>query len=163
MTWLDIGVLMVVAVSVVWGAWRGFIREAVGIGGWILAFVMSNILAQPVSDAFAGIVANAELRFAVAFAAVLLATLLVCLIAASLISRKVKDAGLAPLDFTLGGVFGIFRGVVIVLAVGFLAGLTTFPSHPVWHESASGDFMARAVLALRPLLPADLSRRLRYD
>jgi membrane protein required for colicin V production len=53
--------------------------------------------------------------------------------------------------------------VLIVLAAGVVAGLTSAPRQPYWRDSASGPLLAQAALALKPLLPQTLAERMRYD
>jgi membrane protein required for colicin V production len=73
-----------------------------------------------------------------------------------------KVAGLGPLDRTLGGVFGLARALVILLAFALVAGLTALPRQPVWRDSVSGETLAKGAIALRPWLPKSFADRLRY-
>ena len=49
MTWLDLGVLAVLLLSIAWGVWRGLIRELFSVLGWIIAFLAANLLAGPLA------------------------------------------------------------------------------------------------------------------
>mgnify|MGYP006203398815 CR=1 FL=1 len=98
----------------------------------------------------------------VAFVAVFLVTLTVTTLIGVMLSRLARRAGLGGLDRTLGGVFGLARGWVIVLALALLAGLTRLPSDPAWKESFTGPSLARAATYLKAWLPAALAERLRY-
>jgi membrane protein required for colicin V production len=51
MSYLDIAILAVLALSVLWGIWRGFVREILSLAGWVLAFLAANAVAAPVGDA----------------------------------------------------------------------------------------------------------------
>ena len=163
MTWLDAVVLAATAVSIFFGAWRGLVREVVAVAGWIVAFVAANVFAESLSGVLPAAVNGAELRFMIAFGLIFLATLAVTTLAAMLLARQIKAAGLGALDRALGSFFGLVRGVVMVLAFGLLAGLTAVPRLSAWRDSVSGEAIARTVLALRPWLPRDLGDRLRYD
>ncbi len=163
MTWLDYAVLGVIAVSVVWGAWRGIVREVLALAGWVIAFLAANLLAGPLGEALPDAIPTPELRVLAAFLAVFIGTLMVTSLVALLLSRLVKAVGLGGIDALLGGVFGVARAALIVLAAALLAGLTSAPRQPFWRDSASGEPMARAALALRPWLPATFADRLRYD
>ena len=74
-----------------------------------------------------------------------------------------KAAGLGGVDRSLGALFGAARGVLIVLVVALLAGLTSAPRQPFWRDSASGPFLVQAAKTLKPLLPQTFAERLRYD
>ena len=54
------------------------------------------------------------------------------------------------------------RGLIIVLVVVVLAGLTPLPGEPFWHEALLSRPFEAAAQALRPYLPEGLARRLRY-
>ena len=79
-----------------------------------------------------------------------------------LLSRILKAAGLAGLDRTLGGVFGLARGLLIMLAFALLAGLTSLPRQPVWTQAVSRNLLEHSALVLKPWLPPAFAERLRY-
>jgi len=163
MSWLDYAILAVLAVSVVWGIWRGFVREVISLAGWVLAFLAANAVAGPLGDALPTSISSPEVRVLVAFLVVFIFTLSIATVAGMLFSRLLKAAGLGGLDRTLGGLFGLARGVVILLALAIAAGLTAAPRHPLWKESVGAGMLMRTVLQLKPWLPPRLADRLRYD
>jgi membrane protein required for colicin V production len=162
MTWLDYALLGVAVVSVAWGVWRGFAREAVSLAGWVIAFVVANLFAGQVGEMLPDSLGRAELRVLASFVAIFLVALAVTTLAGLLLSRLLKAAGLSGLDRTLGGIFGLARALVLAVAFALVAGLTTFPGHPIWKESVSGPHLAQAALAVRGWLPPAFASRLRY-
>jgi membrane protein required for colicin V production len=162
MTWLDYALLGVIVVSVAWGAWRGFAREAVSLAGWVVAFVVANLFAGQVGEMLPDSLGRAELRVLASFVAIFLVALAVTTLAGLLLSKLLKAAGLSGLDRTLGGIFGLARALVLAVAFALVAGLTTFPGHPIWKESVSGPHLAQAALAVRGWLPPAFASRLRY-
>lgn len=163
MTWLDYAVLGVFAVSVVWGGWRGVVREVISLAGWVIAFLAANLFAGPLGETLPESIPSPELRLLAAFVALFVGTLMVTSLAGLLLSKLVKAVGLGGLDSLLGGAFGVARAALIVLAAALLAGLSSAPRQPFWRDSVCGEPMARAALALRPWLPATFAGRLRYD
>jgi len=163
MTWLDYAVLTILAASILWGVWRGLVHEVVSVAAWVLAFLAANLLAGPLGEALPkSMVTTPEVRVLVSFVVVFIATLVVCTVVGHLLSKMMKVAGLGPLDRTLGGVFGLVRALVILLAFALLAGLTALPRQPAWRNAVSGDSLAQGALALRPWLPQSFAGRLRY-
>jgi membrane protein required for colicin V production len=160
---LDIAIVALLVLSVAWGIWRGFIREVLSLAGWVLAFLAANAVAAPLGDALPDSLASAEVRVLIAFVVVFFFTLSATTLAAMLISKLLKSAGLGGVDRTLGGVFGLARGVVILLAITIAAGLTSLPRDSLWKQSLGAGMLARAVLQLKHWLPPRLERRLRYD
>ena len=163
MSWLDYAVLGVIGGSIVWGLWRGLVREVISIVGWVIAFLAANLLAGPLGERLPHSVPTPQLRMLVAFLVVFIATLAVTTLLGLLLSKLVKAVGLGGLDRGLGAVFGTARGLLLVLAAALLAGLTSVPRQPYWRHSLSGLPLEHAVLALKPWLPKAFSERLRYD
>lgn len=163
MTWLDYAVLGVLGVSVAWGVWHGLVREVVSLGAWIMAFLAANLLAGPLSEFIPTSVVRPEFRILLAFIAIFIVVLAVTSLAGMLLSKLLKKVGLGALDRALGGVFGVARAAVVLLAFALVAGLTALPRDPAWRQSFSGPVLARGAVAIRPWLPPALAERLRYD
>ena len=163
MTWLDYGVVGVVAVSLIWGAWRGLVREIISILGWIIAFLAANLFAGPLGESMPVSIPSPELRVLVAFLAVFVGALAVATLLGLVLSKIVHAIGLGGLDHTLGSLFGLARGALIVTAFALLAGLTALPRQPMWQDSVAGAPLAQAAQALKPWLPQTFAARLRYD
>jgi membrane protein required for colicin V production len=162
LTWLDYAVLGVVVLSVAWGLWRGLVREVISLAGWVLAFLAANLFAPPLAEALPQSIPQPELRVIVAFVAIFVVTLTLATLAAVLLSKALKAAGLGGLDRTLGAMFGLARALMIALAFALVAGLTSLPRQPVWKASWSGPVLGRTVNELKPWLPPALAGRLRY-
>lgn len=162
MTWLDYAVLGVMAVSIVWGVWRGLVHEVLSLAGWVIAFLAANLFAGPLGEVLPASIPSPELRVLIAFVAVFLLTLTVTTLAALLFSKLIKAAGLGSLDRTLGGLFGVARALLIIMGFTLLAGLTSVPFRPIWKESFCGPTLGRTAVALKPWLPPAFADRLRY-
>ncbi|HYG55543.1 MAG TPA: CvpA family protein [Burkholderiales bacterium] len=162
MTWVDYAVIAVMAVSVLWGALRGLIREIMSLGAWVIAFLAANLFAGPFAAYMPQAIQRPELRVLVAFVSIFLLALVVTTLFGLILSKIAKSIGLGGVDRGLGALFGVARGLLIVLALALAAGLTRFPEDGAWKSSLSGPWMARAALALKPWLPPALADRLRY-
>jgi membrane protein required for colicin V production len=113
-------VVVVCLASALLSLWRGFVREAISLGGWVLAFIAANLGAITVANAIGDLIANATGRYIVAWSLVFLVVLALSSIAAKVISKLIAASGLGVLDRMLGSVFGLLRGVLIVLALVFV-------------------------------------------
>jgi len=163
MTWLDYAVIGVFAASLVVGAWRGLVREVISILGWVIAFLAANLLAGPIGPLMPQIIPSPELRVAAAYVAVFMGSLLATALLGLLLSKIVKATGLGGVDRVFGAIFGVARGLLIVVAAALLAGLTSAPRQAFWRESASAPLLTQAAQALKPLLPQTFVERLRYS
>ncbi|HEX2565929.1 MAG TPA: CvpA family protein [Burkholderiales bacterium] len=163
MTWLDYAVLGVVGLSILWGVWRGLVRELISLAGWVIAFLAANLFAGPLAERLPQGAGTAELRLLGAFIGIFIASLVVSTLLALLLSKLAKAAGLGGLDRALGGFFGLARGVLVVIAFALVAGLTSLPQKAAWRQSASGTILARSAAGLKQALPPAFAERLRYD
>src|SRR6266480_1553526 len=162
MTWLDYAVLVVLAISIGWGVYRGLVHEVMSLAGWVIAFLAANLFSAPLSEPLLGSIAVCALRVVVAFVALFIGALVVATLTTFLLNKIVQATGLGNLDRLLGALFGLARGLVIALAFALLAGLTMLPRQGVWTDSASGSQLEQAVMALKPWLPPAFTERLRY-
>lgn len=163
MTWLDYAVFGVLGISVAWGLWRGIVREIVSLAGYVIAFLAANLFSGPLAEHVPTSVVRPELRVLIAFVFLFFVALVLCSLAAVLLSRLVKAVGLGALDRGLGALFGVARAAVILLAFALVAGLTSLPREPVWRASVAGPLLGSGALVLKPWLPPALAERLRYD
>jgi len=161
-TWLDYAVIGVFGISIAWGLWRGLVREIVSLLGWLVAFLSANLFAGPLSAHLPDSIPTAELRAVAAFVAIFISALVVTTLLGVVLSHLVKAVGLGGLDRTLGALFGMARGILAIVAVALLAGLTSAPAQPWWQASLSGAVLVEAALAFKPWLPPTFAGRLRY-
>ena len=163
MTLLDYAVALIVGVSVVISIIRGMVREIIALSGWIVAFVVANLYSGTVAAWLTPGIANESPRMLVAFLILFLAVLLAMGVLAVAVSRLVKSAGLSVEDRVLGAVFGLARGVLIVVVFVLMAGLTSLPRQPVWKDAMFSAPLETVAIFVKAWLPNDLSQRIRYD
>ena len=149
--WVLLGVLLA---SMVVGFWRGLVYEVLSLAGWVAAFVVAQWLAPEVVGWLPFVKgAPASVQYAVAFAVVFVGTVFAAGMVSWLIKKLVETVGLRPVDRTLGGVFGLARGVVLLLALTVVLQLTGV-SRDAWWSTAQGPVWLDLVLTgLKPLLP----------
>lgn len=157
--WVVIGI---VGVSAVIGAWRGLVGEALAILAWIIALLAAWLFGASVGAALFAGVSDAGLRMAAGFATVILLVLVAMAILKLLLRKVLKALGLSLTDRLLGVLFGIARGVAIVLLLVLVGGLTSAPRTSWWKEATLSPPLEIVVLAGRPMLPPDLARKIRY-
>jgi len=162
MTWVDYLVIGVLVLSIAWGAWRGLVHEVLSLAGWILAFLAANLLAAPLAESFPANM-RPELRVVAAFLVVFIATLVLATLLSALVTKFIRVSVLHSLDRWLGALFGLLRGLVIIVAFAVVAGLSPLPRMPAWTHSATGYSLAQTAIQLRPWLPPALANRLKYN
>jgi len=155
--WIFLAVLLT---SFVVGAWRGLVYEVLSVLSWIAAFVLAQWLAPDAAQWLPMTGAAQPMRYAAGFVLVFVAAIFAGSLVAFLIKKLVSAVGLRPADRLLGAAFGVLRGVVLLLAVTVVVGMT--PLHTAaWWEEASGPRVATVVLAgLKPVLPQEFGKYL---
>ncbi|MBP0491428.1 CvpA family protein [Pararoseomonas indoligenes] len=139
MTWVDAVFLAVVAISGVIGYMRGLIREVLGVGAWIGAILFSFYMLEGTRHAFNGVfpekwtAAAPWLVDVAALAAVFIVTLIILKILIALIAGLVRNSIIGGVDKALGIVFGIGRGVIVIL-VAYIAAGAFVPDTSIWPE-----------------------------
>lgn len=162
MTLFDYAVILAIAISVLFGAWRGVVGEVLALAAWVVAFFVARAEASQVAQWLIGQIAEPGIRLAAAYVTIFIAVLLLFSIARKVISMLLSAVGLGLLDRLLGAFFGIFRGVLVVLFAVMVAGMTPLPRSAWWQESVLAPPLETAVLAARPWLPAEAVKRIRF-
>ena len=137
MEYADYVVLGIIALSILVGAIRGFIKEAFSLAVWAAAFLVAFQYSGAIALQLENHIELPSARTALAFAGLFLAVLLVGGLITFLIGKLVEKTGLSGTDRMLGGVFGGIRGLCLVLAIMLVAGLTPVPQDPWWQQSRS--------------------------
>jgi membrane protein required for colicin V production len=110
----DIIVVAIIGLSALFGFIRGFLREVLSIGSWIVAG-LATWFGLPYLRPFASQYISHELIADVATGiAIFLVVLVVASVISHFITRSVRESSLGPLDRSLGILFGIARGAAIV-------------------------------------------------
>ena len=163
MTAFDYAVLIIIGSSVVLSVMRGFAREVLALAGWVIAFLTANALSGPVAEWLAPFIREGSLRTLTAFVSVFIVTLILVSLLAMAVSRLLKNAGLGLEDRLLGGFFGLARGLLIVLTLVLLSGLTALPRQPAWSDAMLSPPLEALAAAIKPWLPQAVTRYLSYD
>lgn len=163
MTAFDYVVLLTVGLSILLSVMRGVVREVLALLSWVVAFWLANIYTVRFAPMLPDAIPNESLRFFAAFVILFLVALLLMSLLTIGISELVKTVGLSLIDRGLGAVFGLARGVLIVLVLVLLAGLTTLPRQSAWQNAMFSAPLEEFAGTIKPWLPDDLSKRIRYD
>ncbi len=163
MTWFDYGVLVVLGLSASIGVWRGLIREVFALAAWIAAALAAMLFAGEVATWLPASFATPLVRTVIAVIVVFVAVLIAVSLGGLLVSKLARAVGLSVADRTLGAVFGVARGALILLVLVLAAGLTALPKEPFWREAKLSAPLETAAIAVKPYLPRPVAERVRYE
>ncbi len=138
--------LAILGLSFLLGIWRGIVQEVLSLVGWVAAFYVSQMYA-PMAAAWLPMEGSSQmLRYAAGFVVVFVAVLVGTVLVSALIKKLISAVGLGPLDRLLGSLFGLMRGVVILLAVTVFVGMTPM-RETEGLEASAGYAMVATVFA----------------
>ena len=160
MSEVDIVLLVILALSVLIGLWRGLTFEVLALLGWVVAYVAAQWFA-PLLLPWVPIGApGSALNHGAALVATFLIALVLWGIATRLVSLLVKSTPLNAFDRVLGAGFGLLRGVVVLLVIATVVSLTPWARSPAWQSSQGAAWLNATLQAIAPVLPSDLARHL---
>jgi len=133
----DIIVITIIGLSALFGFLRGFLREVLSIGSWIVAG-LATYFGLPYLRPFARQYISHELIADVATGiGIFLVVLVVASVISHMITRTVRESSLGALDRSLGILFGIARGAVIVsVALLIVDNFYAPDNRPQWLKDA---------------------------
>lgn len=135
LTWLDWAFLAVLAISMLAGFMRGLVREALGLGAWLVALLASRMFAQPVADMLAGFIDHPDVRLVVAFILVIFVVVMLCGMLIRLVHATVEWIGMGFFNRLAGAGFGILRGGAILVLATVMITLTPLAQLQAWQQA----------------------------
>ena len=159
---VDYAILGILLISSFISLLRGFVKEALSLAGWGLAFWVSLSFAVPMSKLFQSSMADPTARLILSFIVLFILTLIISSVANFFASRLVQRTGLTGTDRFLGMIFGFLRGALLVSVLVLLAGLTSLPKEPWWHDSFL-LFRFQAIAEwISAFLPTDVAKNFNF-
>jgi membrane protein required for colicin V production len=117
MTWVDWGIVIAVALSVLGGLSQGFFRSVFSLGGLVMGLVLGAwnypIVAAPLKP----IVHDEEIADIIGFILIAVLVMAIAGVLGMLLHKTFQNIGLGCLDRLAGGVFGFFQGVLFVTLI----------------------------------------------
>ncbi|MBO9662348.1 CvpA family protein [Dokdonella sp.] len=160
MNWADYAILAILGLSVLMGLWRGFIGEVLALAVWVCAFWVAWMLGPALAEQFSGSISTPSVRILIGYALCFIAVLIAGAIVTFLMRKLVEGSGLSGSDRLLGMVFGLVRGLALVVLIVLLLGFTPFAHDPWWRESRLLPSFEQGAHWVRERLPAEVARYL---
>jgi membrane protein required for colicin V production len=156
MSALDLGVVAVLALSGLFAFARGFVREALSIVAWVGAAAIAVYGFNDVYRFALKFITTPLLAQLVVGAGLFLTSLIVLTMLTGYAARFVQKSAASPIDRTLGLIFGVARGAVLVSLAYLLLNIALPPNdRPSWiTEAKVTPYLAQGADMLRSLLPA---------
>ena len=162
MTIFDYLVLFVLISSVIISTLRGLVKEILSLLGWVVAFVVANMYGAKLAPLLPELVPGETARLIAAFVILFLGVRVLMGLLSLAIGALITASGLSLADRGLGGLFGLARGIVIVLAGVILCGMTAIPQQDFWRNALLSPMAETGARTVKPFLPAALAQHVKY-
>lgn len=162
MTIFDYVVLFILISSVVISTMRGLVKEILSLVGWVAAFIVANAFGAKLAPMLPSVIPGEALRLIVAFIALFLGVRVLMGLLGLAISALIEASGLSLADRGLGGLFGLGRGIVIVLAGVILCGMTSIPQQAFWKDALFSPMAETGARTVKPFLPAAFAQHVQF-
>ncbi|MFI5019881.1 MAG: CvpA family protein [Dongiales bacterium] len=153
---VDLAVIGVMLISALLAFGRGLVREVLSIGAWVaaaLAALWGFPYAKDIARKYISITILADV---VTATAIFLVTLIICAAISHAIARNVRGSTFGALDRSLGLLFGLLRGAVLI-CFAYLLFTWAVPNEAdqpdIIKEARSRPLVASGADILRSLLP----------
>ncbi|NKB76939.1 MAG: CvpA family protein [Gammaproteobacteria bacterium] len=160
MSLIDIAIVFVIVVSFLIGLYRGFVKEVFSLFSWLAALWIAYHYAVEGGVYLEPYIGQPTFRVVVAFAVIFVVSLLLISMASYLILRFIQLAGAARINRSLGGAFGLARGVVVVSLLILGSYFMGFPSQPWWQDSVLVELFEPVNGMIKIFLPQDIVEQL---
>ncbi len=155
---VDLAVLVVIALSAIFAFARGFAREALSIAAWLGAALITLYGFNYAYGLTTRFVTTPLLADLIAGAGLFFVALIVLTILTSSVARLVQWSALTPIDRTLGLIFGVARGALLVSIAYLVIDITLPPNdRPGWlRDAKSQPLLAQGADIVRGVLPESM-------
>ncbi len=162
MTIFDYLVLFVLISSVVVSMMRGLVKEILSLVSWVVAFVIANAYGASLAKMLPEVVPGEVIRLLLAFVILFIGVRILMGLLGMTVDVLVRATGLSLADRSLGALFGLARGRVIVLTAVILCGMTSIPQQAFWKNALLRPMAEDGARAIKPYLPAAYAKHVQF-
>jgi membrane protein required for colicin V production len=136
-SWVDLFLIAILLLSAAFGLLRGMFKEVLSLLTWIGAYIIAQSFWPALDYMLTPLMSEVpSIRAPLAWGILFVCSILVGSLIQRIVLELVRVTGLSGSDRALGGVFGLMRGVVIiVLLLTFIPLLIDFSHDAWWKES----------------------------
>ena len=132
---IDYVLILIVGLSGVVSLFRGFFKEAVSLGTWVISLWLAWKLGPQAAEYLEPWIATSVLRLWAARVLVVIAALIAGGLAGWFFGIVLDNTGLSGTDRAIGTVFGVARGVLLAGLVVMVLDMMGFREAPWWDQS----------------------------
>jgi membrane protein required for colicin V production len=160
--WVDYTIIGLVSFGLITGLLRGFSVEVFSLVFWLLAIGVALGFCLDFSVFLESTISNAIPKIAASFTLLLMITLIVGRLIRMLLGESLNKPVLTFMDRLGGMIFGLPNGMLVVVVLVMLAGLTDLPDDLWWKESKLLPPFQIGAIWLRDHIPSGLAEYIHY-
>ena len=163
MIWIDFVIIGLLVTTWLVGLLKGISQQLYSIVCWLIAFLVGMNFCKELAFFLKPMTSYPAAQLAVAFVLLCLVTIAVAWLIRLLLGNTIKKSGLTLTERIGGMVIGITHGLLYVLILVMLAGLSVLPhDSPWWKKSKLIPPFQLVVVWLRDHVPSALTKNVHY-
>lgn len=162
MTIFDYLVLFVVICSILISMLRGLIKEILSLASWVIALFVANMYGESLAALLPEMIPGAMTRLIVAFIALFIGVRFLMMLLSMVLQGLIQASGLSVADRGLGGLFGLAKGMGLVIAVVLVCGTTAIPQQLFWRHAMFSPIAESAAMTALPFLPSAFAQHVKF-
>ena len=162
MNWVDYVISGVVLFSSGVSVIRGFIKDFLSLISWVISIWVALVFHNDLATLLIDYVTTQSIRLFTSFFTLFVVTLIFGALVNNLISRLVRDTFLTEIDKSLGAIFGLLRGMVIVTILALLASITAIPLESWWQNSLLIRYFEHMAIWAKSFFPKDIAKYVNF-
>ncbi len=135
MSWVDLLIVFIVIASAAFGAWRGFVKEAIALATWLAAIWLAWRFSFVIEPWLGDWISAPELKIWTARVMTFVVVMVLGGLIAWFVRALVHSTGLSGTDRLLGSLFGLIRGALIFGLIVIVVQFSGLEQDPWWQQS----------------------------
>jgi membrane protein required for colicin V production len=161
MDWVDLAIVLLMALAVLGGISQGFFRSASSLAGLVLGLAVAAWNYQWVAALISPIVRIEAAANVIGFLLIALVVMGLAAMAGNILFKTIHGIGLGCLDRLAGAVFGLLQGALLVMLV-ILVAVAFYPKEHWLADARLPRMFFRACHLSTHMSPEDLAERVRH-
>lgn len=156
---LDIILVIILALSILFGILKGFIRELFSLAFFIIGVVLSFLFYYEVGSIYMSGLKNRDVSNFAGFITIFVLVLIVGAVVTYMVKKIFTIGPLKTIDMILGGLFGVLRGILIASIIVFA--LIVFPVNDgLIVKSQLSPYVIKSIEVFIHFLPAKYQEKI---
>jgi membrane protein required for colicin V production len=152
---LDVGIIVILLLIIVHGAYRGLVRQMFSLGALIAGIIVSGQFYSAMGRLVKPLVLEPILANIVGWVVIFMGVVVLLLLIGGRLHQAVANTELSGANRTAGAIFAAVKGVIIILAgIGILSILIT-GDNPLMHRSFIVPRALRVLQRVTPVFPVE--------